>query len=508
MSEDKRDLNDMLQDGDEAQAFEILANPEPLTPDPADIAKNQPTPPAAAFLEEALKSWRDGGPKAIKTGITALDKALGGGIYPGFIVLGAIPGLGKTTLALQIADLIAEGKRRVLFFSLEMPRADILAKSISRLTGELAAAEMAARPRSEVDSEEKYYLSLITSTRYVQAGYRYYPAADWNTAEAKEIYNKAVARYRDRIAPYMTVIEAGESFGEYSVQDVKDEFLRQCERPDDPDKKPDPQTGPDLIVIDYLQLLAPPDDRLYTDKQKTDKIVTALARLRREIDKPILVISSMARSNYSETIGLDSMKESGSIEYSAECVLGLSYSVGKDEGDPRTKSEGRRRLQENGRPWKRSVDLTVLKSRHGKLGDVVPFDFVPAANYYQVTTEAERLKNLPPEEEAQEEATFTDKADPNTKEDIHIAIELWQWLKRQRAQTALFSDLRVEFHSRGYLFTRLNEVLKRYTDCNPPWFYRQGQGDEETITADGQDKNGPDDPEDPEDPIKLAEFTP
>ena len=511
MSEDKRDLNDMLQDGDEAQAFEILANPEPLTPDPADIAKNQPTPPAAAFLEEALKSWRDGGPKAIKTGITALDKALGGGIYPGFIVLGAIPGLGKTTLALQIADLIAEGKqpdgdyipRRVLFFSLEMPRADILAKSISRLTGELAAAEMAARPGSELDSEQDRYLSLITSTRYIQAGYRYYAKdPDWNTPEAIEIYNKAVARYRDRIAPYMTIIEAGESFGEYSVQDVKDEFLRQCERPDDPDKKPDPQTGPDLIVIDYLQLLAPPDDRLYTDKQKTDKIVTALARLRREIDKPILVISSMARSSYMETIGLDSMKESGSIEYSAECVLGLSYAAAKNEDEPKTKSEGRRRLQEKGRPWKRSVDLTVLKSRHGKHGDGVPFDFFPAANYYQVTTEAERLKNLPPEEAAQEEATFTDKADPNTKEDVYIALELWKWLERQHAQTARFSDLMAAFNGRGYLSTRLNEVLAKY----PTWFYRQG--DEETITAIDPDKNGTGDPEDPEDPIKLAEFTP
>ena len=147
------------------------------------------------------------------------------------------------------------------------------------------------------------------------------------------------------------------------------------------------------------------------------------------------------------------------------------------------------------------MDLKVLKSRHGVLGDVVPFDFVPAANYYQT---AARTDDVPAAEEAQEEATFTDKADPNTTEDIHIALELWKWLERQPAQTALFSDLRVEFHGRGYLFTRLNEVLAKY----PTWFYRQGQGDEETITAIDPDKNGPDDPKDPEDPIKLADFTP
>ncbi len=512
MSEDLRDLNDMLQDGDEDKIIAALENTEPLTPDPEDLKKDQPTPPAAAFLEDALKAWREGGPKAIKTGIPDLDKALGGGIYPGFMVLGALPGLGKTTLALQIADNIAEGlrsdgtynPRRVLFFSLEMARIDILAKSISRLTGELAAEEIKARPLSVSrgpgsTTEEEHYLSLITSTRRVQAGYRENCApADWNTAEAIEIYNKAVARYREHIAPYMTVIEAGAAFGEYSVKDVEEEFFRHCERPDDHNKDPDPQTGPDLIVIDYLQLLAPPDDRLYTDKQKTDKIVTALARLRREIDKPILVISSMARSNYNETIGLDSMKESGSIEYSAECVLGLSYAAGKDEYDPKTKSEARRRLQEKGRQWRRAVDLTVLKSRHGVLGGVVPFDFYPAANYYQ---KADRTENIPAEEAAQEEATYSAAADPNLRATDVIAAEIIDWLKQQPRQTAYHSDLTRVFYKRGYLGTRLNEVL------TAGGFTFGATADETTITI----KTGPGDAGDgdegPESPEKQAGFS-
>ena len=63
-----------------------------------------------------------------------LDEALGGGLYPGLYMMGAISSLGKTTLACQIADQIAAAGQPVLIFSLEMARKEIFAKSISRLS--------------------------------------------------------------------------------------------------------------------------------------------------------------------------------------------------------------------------------------------------------------------------------------------------------------------------------------------------------------------------------------
>lgn len=43
-------------------------------------------------------------PQCVKTGFPALDQLLGGGLSPGLTVLGASPGLGKSTLALNIAE--------------------------------------------------------------------------------------------------------------------------------------------------------------------------------------------------------------------------------------------------------------------------------------------------------------------------------------------------------------------------------------------------------------------
>ena len=57
----------------------------------------------------------------VKTGIKPLDKKLNGGLRGGSLtVIAGRPGIGKSSLAFQIAGNIAECGKRVLFFSLEM----------------------------------------------------------------------------------------------------------------------------------------------------------------------------------------------------------------------------------------------------------------------------------------------------------------------------------------------------------------------------------------------------
>jgi len=73
-------------------------------------------------------------PELISTGFNTLDVALDGGLFEGLYVIGAISSLGKTTLAIQIADYLASQGRDVLYISLEMSRYEIMAKSISRHT--------------------------------------------------------------------------------------------------------------------------------------------------------------------------------------------------------------------------------------------------------------------------------------------------------------------------------------------------------------------------------------
>lgn len=62
----------------------------------------------------------------IKTGISECDWVLGGGIVPGSLVLiGGDPGIGKSTLLLQLAQAIATAGRRVLYVSGEESAAQL-----------------------------------------------------------------------------------------------------------------------------------------------------------------------------------------------------------------------------------------------------------------------------------------------------------------------------------------------------------------------------------------------
>ena len=73
--------------------------------------------------------------KKTPLGFEKIDKLLNGGLPNGFITLGAIPSLGKTTFMLQVADNMASlDNTKVLFFSLEMSRYNLISKSLSRLT--------------------------------------------------------------------------------------------------------------------------------------------------------------------------------------------------------------------------------------------------------------------------------------------------------------------------------------------------------------------------------------
>ena len=74
----------------------------------------------------------------ISTGFPEYDEATGGGLFPGeLIIFGARPRVGKTALALQVAERIARTKGPVLFFSLEMLRRELAARFLAFSSGVL-----------------------------------------------------------------------------------------------------------------------------------------------------------------------------------------------------------------------------------------------------------------------------------------------------------------------------------------------------------------------------------
>ena len=300
------------------------------------------------FLQK-LKKSREG--LAIPTGFSQLDTLLDGGLYPGLYFIGAISSLGKTSLTLQIADNIAKSGRGVLFFSLEMSRNELIAKSLSRLTRQLCGDNT----------------RLAKTTRGILR-------ANFNPAEQK-IFAQAVKEY----SGYASNIFISEGVGDIGVGEIReklDRFIHFNEG------------VPPVIVIDYAQILAPANEK-YTDKQNTDKNVLELKRISRDYQIPVFAISSFNRENYTEPVNMASFKESGSVEYSSDCLIGLQYS-GWDYQDKEKEGDHKRRVRERleaisamakqGMPI--DVECKILKNRNGAK-DRINFRFHPMFNLFE-----------------------------------------------------------------------------------------------------------------------------
>jgi replicative DNA helicase len=127
-----KDANEALMV--DAPAFALAVAEAERTCDDGRAAAHRMTS-VAAHLDSLRAGMAAGsGTTFLPTGFARLDEALDGGLGEGLYVIGAISSLGKTTLVVQVVDQIAVAGSDVLVFSLEMPMAEIMAKSISRHT--------------------------------------------------------------------------------------------------------------------------------------------------------------------------------------------------------------------------------------------------------------------------------------------------------------------------------------------------------------------------------------
>ena len=278
----------------------------------------------------------------IPTGFSKLDRVLDGGLYEGLYIVGAISSLGKTTLITQIADQIAQAGTDVLIFSLEMARAEIMAKSISRHTIQQVLI-------SGGDTRN------AKTTRGITTGKRY---EHYSNAELSLI-NEAIEEY-GKYADHIYISEGIGDIGAEQIREtVKQHILFTGNTP--------------VVVIDYLQILAPYSDRA-TDKQNTDKAVMELKRISRDYKTPVIGISSFNRANYKEAVTMEAFKESGAIEYSSDVLIGLQL-----------KGAGAKNFDANEAKKKspREVELVILKNRNGSTGNKLDFEYYPMFNYFR-----------------------------------------------------------------------------------------------------------------------------
>jgi replicative DNA helicase len=298
--------------------------------------------------------------KILSTGFNNLDNILGGGLYEGLYIIGAISSLGKTTFAIQIADYLSSQGHDVLYISLEMSRYEIMAKSISRHTF-LLCENKYPKPQYGPVSQ----IGIMQGRLY-----------DGYSPDQKEI-----------------IYNAGENYKEESkrlwIYEVSDDLIIDNRSNTDSKKRPDIESliknhqkytnNYPVVIIDYLQIITPTSDKL-TEKQSTDQIVKRLKQISRDFKIPILAISSLNRESYKSPISMQSFKESGGIEYSADVLLGLQLKNVENKDDGKTNSNFNAEVEKNKDP--REVELKVLKNRRGQTGKKIDFYYYPKYNYF------------------------------------------------------------------------------------------------------------------------------
>lgn len=299
---------------------------------------------AKEYLKAFIQGVKDSAnTKPIPTSFQQFDSLLGGGLYEGLYIIGAISSLGKTTFTLQIADQVAMNGTDVLIFSLEMSKYELVAKSISRLT---------FKQTQKLGKST----SLAKTTRGITNGHNY---STYNKEE-QNIIIESIKNYSD----YADHIYIFEGSGNMNVNEIRKKVQRHIEL----------TNNVPLVIIDYLQILSPLDNKS-SDKQNTDKSVLELKRISRDFKLPLIAISSFNRSSYKDTVSMEAFKESGAIEYSSDILLGMQFTDIKSNGSTNDDIQSLRTAET------RDLTLRVLKNRNGQIGDV-KFNFKTKFNYF------------------------------------------------------------------------------------------------------------------------------
>ena len=278
----------------------------PETVTPPEPPKPEPTPLEA--LEQFYGEIQSNRFEPIPTGIEQLDKALQGGLERRTLVtLAAAPGMSKTAISQYILENMAKNGHPVVYVNLEMDRAQLLSRSIARISHHM---------------KELHILSDDVTALDVKRGYKW-------TDEQKKIIDYCLKYYGDVIAKnFYYVTTNPENVG--SITNRLSDILHKLEKITGELKK---QGKPaPLVCLDYLQFI---DFDMYEDGQRkpdnADAIKQTLAALKNfamNHDTVVLVITANNRvSNAEGRASIDSGRDTSNIEYSGDVMMSLVYTA-------------------------------------------------------------------------------------------------------------------------------------------------------------------------------------
>jgi len=285
---------------------------------------------------------RDGHLSGIASGFRDLDRRMGGLQPSDLVIIAGRPGMGKTSLATNMAFHIANAYEPapqadgtfkaanggvVGFFSLEMSSEQLATRIISEQT-EIASSKIR---RGEIN--EAQFEQLVGCAQTMQK------------------------------LPLFIDATGGISIAQLAAR------ARRLKR----------QRGLDVIVIDYIQLMTGSSKRANENRvQEITEITTGLKALGKELSVPIIALSQLSRqveSREDKRPQLSDLRESGSIEQDADVVMFVyreEYYLKNKEPKPGTDEYLKWEGDMNDARGK--AEVIIAKQRHGPTG-TVPMGF-------------------------------------------------------------------------------------------------------------------------------------
>ena len=292
----------------------------------------------ATAIDMASNAYtRDGHLSGMATGLSDLDRLMGGLQPSDLVILAGRPGMGKSALASNIAFNIArhwegevqpDGSMKTVnggivgFFSLEMS-AEQLA---TRIVAEQSGVSSANIRRGRIDERE--FERIVEAAREIQK----------------------VPLYLDETG--------GLTIAQLAAR------ARRLKR----------QRGLDLLVVDYIQLLQSSSRRSDNRVQEVTEITNNLKALAKELNVPILALSQLSRqveNRDDKRPQLADLRESGSIEQDADVVLFVfreEYYLKNKEPKPGTTEY--LQWQDQMSAIHGVAEVIIGKQRHGPTGTV------------------------------------------------------------------------------------------------------------------------------------------
>ena len=253
------------------------------------------------------------------SGYSEFDKLVSGLQKSDLIIIAGRPSMGKTAFAMNIAqDIVFKQKKKVGFFSLEMSAQSIALRMLSSL-------------------------SSVSQQKIRTGDYEASPKDTKAVTSAIEMMNDCDFYIDDTAA--------------ISPMDLRSK-ARRMKR----------ETGIDMIVVDYLQLMSIPQ---YSENRVNEiaEVTRSLKAIAKELDLPVIALSQLNRgveTRNDKRPFLSDLRESGSIEQDADLIIFLY----RDEVyDPNTDQ-------------KNIAEIRVEKHRNGPTG-FVKLTFVPHCTRFE-----------------------------------------------------------------------------------------------------------------------------